>query len=372
MPIECTYYSGQQGESRYFTNDRVVVRFTDDSYKTTNFHIVIPDTQTSQQQTMFYYQLGYYNLLNKDWSFEYSSRWYRNSGNYYTSPQHNQPSLGADIVGKAGSYKNNVSVTVYNSYTQTGSSSFVIFSTKWSFFENGVSSLSAATLAMTTPATFGADHMAPLATYMTNDMYFTIIPFDYVSTTSPFTFYLDNVHMPYTYDLPDYYLYVVRRSDTYMVASNSYIMTNGDTLYESPLQSLIVSCHDNAIGVVNTYCTLTFGTSHPLLANGNIRVSLSGMTVATSTCSLAAANGTDIPVTCSSSTDNLNVTAAMTGWEFYPAGTYTLTIYGVGISNTISQSMTLYLYDSTVEYVIESGVRLLMTTVASLHTISLS
>ena len=68
----------------------------------------------------------------------------------------------------------------------------------------------------------------------------------------------------------------------------------------------------------------------------------------------------------------VNVTAAMTGWEFYPAGTYTLTIYGVGISNTISQSMTLYLYDSTVEYVIESGVRLLMTTVASLHTISLS
>ena len=114
--------------------DRVAVRFLDDSFKTTNFHIILPDTQTVQTQTIFYYMLGFYNKLNKDWSFEYANRWYRNSGNYYTSPSHTQVNLGADIVGKAGSYRNNVSVSVYNSYTQTGASSFVILSTKWSFF----------------------------------------------------------------------------------------------------------------------------------------------------------------------------------------------------------------------------------------------
>lgn len=97
-------------------------------------------------------------------------------------------------------------------------------------------------------------------------------------------------------------------------------MSNGGTLYEAPLQSLVVSCHDNAVGVVNTYCTVVFGTSNPLLSDGNIRLSLSGLTVSTATCLLYFSNGTEIPVTCSSSTDNLNVTAVMTGWEFYPAG----------------------------------------------------
>jgi len=91
-------------------------------------------------------------------------------------------------------------------------------------------------------------------------------------------------------------------------------MANGGTLYQSPLQSLVVTCQDNAVGVVNTYCTILFGTSNPLLASGNIRLSLSGMTVSTSTCFLYQSNGTQIPVSCASSTDNLNVTVSMSGW----------------------------------------------------------
>lgn len=145
-------------------------------------------------------------------------------------------------------------------------------------------------------------------------MYMTLIPLSYVTTTSTFTFWLDNAHMPYTYDLPNFYIYSARRDNKRIYSSNSLIMANGGTLYESPLQSLVVTCQDNAIGVVNTYCTIIFGTTSPLLATGNIRLSLSGMTVSTSTCFLTQSNGTSIPVTCSSSTDNLNVTAAMTGW----------------------------------------------------------
>ncbi len=131
-------------------------------------------------------------------------------------------------------------------------------------------------------------------------------------------------------------------------------MTNGGTLYQSPLQSLTISCTDNAIGVVSTYCTIVFGTSHPLLMAGAIRVSLSGLTVATNICYLTAANGTSIPVVCTSSSDNLNVTAVLQGSiGFYPAGTFTLVIYGVGIlSSSLSQSMTVYLYDSSIQYVI--------------------
>lgn len=210
--------------------------------------------------------------------------------------------------------------------------------------------------------------------YMTGGMYLTIIPFTYTAYTTPFSIYLNNVHMPYSYDLPNYYIYITQQSDQQMVASNSFLMTNGGTLYQSPLQSLTISCQDNAIGTVSTYCTIQFGTSNPLLAAGVIRVSMSGLTVSTSICYLTASNGTSIPVSCSSSSDNLNVTATLLGGiGFYPTGNYTLVVYGVGISNgSLSQSMNIYLYDSGIQYVIETGVRILMTTIASLSYISLT
>jgi hypothetical protein len=194
--------------------------------------------------------------------------------------------------------------------------------------------------------------MAPLAVYMTGGMYLTIIPFTYV-TYSNFNIYLDNVHMPYTYDLPNYYIYIAEESDQNMVSSNSFLMTNGGTLYSSPLQSLTISCQDNAVGVISTYCTINFGTSNPLLASGSLRVSLTGLTVATNICYLTSTNGS-IPVTCTSSSDNLNVTVSLIGGiGFYPAGNFTLVIYGVGITSTsLSQSMTLYVYDQAVQYII--------------------
>jgi hypothetical protein len=128
--------------------------------------------------------------------------------------------------------------------------------------------------------------------YVTNGMYLTVIPFSYVSAQTAFSFTLDNAHMPYSYDLPNYYIYAIRNSDWYFTAANALVMSGSGILYESPLQSLVVSCQDNALGVVSTYCTVTFGTSHPLLANGYIRLALSGMTVATNLCYLYMFNGT--------------------------------------------------------------------------------
>ena len=48
-------------------------------------------------------------------------------------------------------------------------------------------------------------------------------------------------------------------------------------------------------------------------------------------------------------------------------------VYGVGISNaSLSQSITLYLYDPGLQFVIETGVRILTTTIAGLSYISLT
>lgn len=150
--------------------------------------------------------------------------------------------------------------------------------------------------------------------YVANGMYLTVVPFIYVSGSTTFTFTLDNVHMPYSYDLPTYYIYSIRYSDWYFTSANGLVMAGSGLLYQSPLQSLVVTCQDNALGVVSTYCTIVFGTSNPLLANGFIRLSVSGMTVATNMCYLYLANSTSIPVTCVSSSDNKNVTVSLTGW----------------------------------------------------------
>jgi hypothetical protein len=375
IPVLCKYYIGNTGGlNQIFMYDRIAVTFLDESYRSTNFHIIVPDTQINQISSDFYYYAGFYSLLNKDWQYYYGSSFSRISSGWISTPTGVVSTMAADISGKAGAYRSNVSVTVVNSGIQLGGKSFLLLSTQWSFFENGVSTLSSTTLSMTTPATFGSNNLSPLSVYMTGGMYLTVIPFTYISSTSPFTFWLNNVHMPYNYDLPNYYIYVARQSDQRMISSNSFVMTNGGTLYQSPLQSLTISCVDNAIGVVSTYCTINFGTSNPLLAAGAIRVSMSGLTVATNTCYLTAINGTSIPVTCTSSSDNKNVTAILQGSiGFYPAGSFSLVIYGVGISNnSLSQSMTVYLYDSSIQYVIETGVRILMTTIASLSYISLT
>lgn len=167
---------------------------------------------------------------------------------------------------------------------------------------------------MLTPARFFSDNLSPLSLYMTNGMYLTFIPIKYVVTNTLFNITLDNVHMPYTYDLPNFYLYIAKDGDFLMASSNSFLMTNGGTLYSGPLQNLLITCQDNAKGVVNTYCNIAFGTSNPLLAGGVIRIAFSGMTVSTDLCYLTLSNGTKFKVTCSSSSDNLNVTVMMTGW----------------------------------------------------------
>ncbi len=130
------------------------------------------------------------------------------------------------------------------------------------------------------------------------------------------------------------------------------------------MKSLTITCLNNALGVKNTICTIGFGTQNPLKADGKIRIVFAGVTVATNVCSFYSGT-TLIPSTCSSTQDNKNLTVTLTGWEHYPAGNFSLVISGVGINATeISQSFTLYLYDSTAKYIIEKGNRILTTTVA--------
>lgn len=154
---------------------------------------------------------------------------------------------------------------------------------------------------------------------MSSNMYLTIIPILYISNaaSTTFTIMLDNVHMPYDYDLPNYYIYFIDSGNTpngnIMSTSNQFIMTNANIFYECPLKSLTISCLNNALGVKNTICTIGFGTQNPLKADGKVRVVFSGMTVATNVCKFYSGS-TLIDSTCSSTADNKNLTVSLSGW----------------------------------------------------------
>ena len=137
IPIQCTYYAGMASVSGYnqiFMYDRIAVTFLDSSFKTTPFHILIPDMQINQKNNYIYCFTGFYDLLTKDWQFTSANNYYRQWNYWIPSPNGVISTLGADIQGKAGSYRNNVSIAVYNSGIQQGGRTFLFLSTQWSFF----------------------------------------------------------------------------------------------------------------------------------------------------------------------------------------------------------------------------------------------
>ena len=80
------------------------------------------------------------------------------------------------------------------------------------------------------------------------------------------------------------------------------------------------------------------------------------MNVATDVCEVFLPNGTLLTSTCSSTEDNKNVSITLTdtwGSYHYPADNFTVRVRGISIeADQISQSMTIYLQDSTGKYTI--------------------
>ena len=130
--ITCNYLLGRS-DSRPLFMDKVVVRFNDTSYASQNFQILIPDTQIADYHSYHWYNLGIYNKITKDYYFTYSARYHRNNAYWYNSFS-TYTALSADIVGKAGSYKNSVAINVYSPSITTGADSYVFLCTQWSLF----------------------------------------------------------------------------------------------------------------------------------------------------------------------------------------------------------------------------------------------
>lgn len=97
--------------------------------------------------------IGTYNQLTKDFNLIYATNYYYRSS-FTTSPQWVNSSIYVDMQGKAGSYRKNVTVNIWNQYSYTNYYTFLCIVTSWQFWEKGISSLTSTTLAMSNP-TFG-------------------------------------------------------------------------------------------------------------------------------------------------------------------------------------------------------------------------
>lgn len=69
-----------------------------------------------------------------------------------------------------------------------------------------------------------------------------------------------------------------------------------------------VTCHDNSLGVSNTFCTLDFTTFQDIEVGSILVANLFGMSVSTNLCSMKyTANTTTVPIVSCLPNTNLNI-----------------------------------------------------------------
>lgn len=244
------------------------------------------------------------------------------------------------LAGKAGSYKDNVNITITPgtpTFSATYYSSALIVVSDWQWFD---SSSSFSSLSTTPPGNplFRNIEQTPKSIYMpVNQKYLTYIPLLTSGVfNTQFLIYMDGVKFPYTADLPYYSIYLVDETGT-IDCYNEFINQDKAVFYSSYLQSLTFSCNVNSLEVANTYCTVTFIPNNQIEVASVIRIYFTGMQISTNMCSFTQSPSTLVASTCSSNTDKNLLTLTLGNTQRLPAGiTYTTIMYGISIlTNTI-------------------------------------
>jgi hypothetical protein len=120
------------------------------------------------------------------------------------------------------------------------------------------------------------------------------------------------------------------------------------------LKNLSISCNDNSLGVVNTYCTVIFTPFQDIEVASTIIITFTGMYVATNLCQIKyTSTGVAIPVGSCAPDTNLKILTLTLGTTARLAAltSYTLTLNGISIdSSQISQYILLQIMDPTGSY----------------------
>lgn len=360
--VVCNYTKGEvdtgTAQKTILDWDRVDI-FLQGQETTVPFHIILPDIVTTSTN-YFEVLVGKYNNISRQFVYVHMEdlRIFYPSGAAITSKTFVAQTL-LQLNGKAGSYANSTQVDIdanSNSYALSGPSAIVIVST-WELF-NSLSSLPSLVNNNSLTA-FGINNNAPLYVLLDGSNYLTYIPF--AGSTTAFSFYISNLHLPYIYDLPYYSIFLTDFNgnvDSY----DEFINKNANVFYYSVLLGLSITCIDNSLGVLNTACYIKFINNHEIIKNGKIYLEFSGMTVNTDYCYLTymtdSVSNTSIPVTCSSTSNQTSLIVNLPGTSAtnYPNSnhpSYQLVVYGISILETsMSQAVTLTLRDNSGTYII--------------------
>ena len=163
------------------------------------------------------------------------------------------------LAGWAGSYKDNVSITITPGnppYSGSSSSAALMIVSDWQFFDD--SSTYSTTQVSANPSV-GDTEQSPMWIYLSEtEKFLTYMPLATSSDVSVgFNITLDSIKLPYGDDLPYYSIYLVDSTGT-IDSYNELINQDKGVFYSRHLKTLNFSCNVISLGVLNTYCTLTF------------------------------------------------------------------------------------------------------------------
>ena len=91
-----------------------------------------------------------------------------------------------------------------------------------------------------------------------------------------FDIIFDNIKFPYSLDLPYYSVSLIDHNGA-LDGYNEFINQNQNIFYTGVMKAFDVTCHDNSLGVTNTFCTLDFTTFQDIEIGSILVANLFGM-----------------------------------------------------------------------------------------------
>ncbi|KAL4512787.1 hypothetical protein ABPG72_017472 [Tetrahymena utriculariae] len=328
------------------------------------YHMAIPYIFT-QSNYNFKIEGGYFNTA----TYVFKVLFTNNLPSYapstlLTSVTNLCPSTAITLSGNAGAQISGVQMQLARSnvFIQ-GVGSAAILVTDWQFWYANQSKYTAIVSGI-----IGTGVLDPVSVSyidLTGTSRFAVI-FPFTSTGDPTsastTVTIDNVVLPYSYDLPNL-LFIITQGNGQLNCFKQYFNSGRNLFYISTPKSLQLTCAQQSNGIQNTQCTVQFIPAQNMQPYAILQIQFTGMQANTNECTLIQNNiitNTQVQITqtCSVSTNSEVLTVNMQDNVIYSNNfntyTYQLSFYGVSIDNSLQKSFTFSIKDQSGNTAIES------------------
>ncbi|KRX08095.1 Protein kinase-like domain [Pseudocohnilembus persalinus] len=307
IDIVCQFIAGksQKNDDNYLYTDwdRVVIYLPDEAI-ITPFHIAIPDISVPDSSNLYaaYYQIG---IGKYDTNTRIFNVFYTQIVDYdqllvgVTPTEDDEDQrMTFDIIGYSGSERGGLEVKVYSTQNQIGNKdqqngitndqygSAVVLVTDWQLWQNDLSNYEFINNEYITNSGVNAPLAFQYVSYKGTRHYITIFPLiNEKHFIMGFTFYLENVLLPYSHMLPEMKIIVTNYNG--QIDSMRTIVNSGDNnFFFGYLKNSNIVCNDFYIGVKNTNCVFEFQPNIRLQSFSQIYLGLNGLLLSEYSCSM--------------------------------------------------------------------------------------